>query len=143
MNNFELCSFLDYNQIVRLLESEGLPYSDISFEKQYFWKYQHNGFINALAAIEPYGASAIFRSFIVDPQMRGTGLGFNLYSHVLNEAKNRDIKNLYLLTTNADQWFLRNGWQIIQRSEVPDAIANSAEFKSICPASAICMVLDL
>lgn len=143
MNNFELCSVLDYNQIAGLLIKAGLPYSDISFEKQYFWKRQQNDNIEALAAIEPYGKSAIFRSFVVDEKKRGTGIGFKLYLYVLEQAHARGITKLFLLTTTAEKWFLYHGWQIIQRSEVPDDIAQSSEFKDVCPASAICMVLYL
>ena len=46
---------------------------------------------------------------------------------------------LYLLTTTAEEFFARCGYEPIDRSRVPEAIRATAEFQSLCPASSVCM----
>ena len=46
---------------------------------------------------------------------------------------------LVLLTLTAVSFFERQGYRVIDRRSVPDDVQATAEFKSLCPASAICM----
>ena len=50
---------------------------------------------------------------------------------------------LYLLTTTAQDWFPRFGFERVDRSSTPPEIAGSDEFAELCPASAVVMRLDL
>jgi amino-acid N-acetyltransferase len=58
-------------------------------------------------------------------------------------ARSEQILALYLLTTTADQFFKRLGYQKIGRDSVPAPVRKTAEFQSICPASAICLYKEL
>ena len=49
------------------------------------------------------------------------------------------IGQLVLLTQTAEQFFARRGYAVIAREAAPAAVQHSAEFRSICPASATCM----
>jgi amino-acid N-acetyltransferase len=51
----------------------------------------------------------------------------------------KGIEEFYLLTTTADKFFARNGFEVIDRNKVPSSIAGTNEFDSICPATAVCM----
>ena len=55
------------------------------------------------------------------------------------EARCRAAKRFYLLTTTAEAFFARRGFERIARQAVPAAIASTKEFNSLCPSSAICM----
>lgn len=143
MSKFTTTNSSDLQQIIELLKENNLPTSDISLNTQQFWKYQPDDKIKALAGIEPYGEYAIFRSFVSHLSIRGKGVAFKLYQHSLKEAKKQGINRLFLLTTTAKDWFLKHKWTVIERSSVPNQIANSKEFKSICPASATCMSIEI
>ena len=44
-----------------------------------------------------------------------------------------------LLTETAEKFFRAIGYEVIDRRHVPEEIKQSAEFRSLCPASAVCM----
>ena len=44
-----------------------------------------------------------------------------------------------LLTTTAASFFAKRGYRPLARDEAPAAVRATAEFRSICPASATCM----
>ena len=45
-----------------------------------------------------------------------------------------------LLTQTARDFFAHLGYRVIERTEAPEEVQGSEEFRSLCPASAICMV---
>jgi amino-acid N-acetyltransferase len=47
------------------------------------------------------------------------------------------------LTLTAKTFFEQQGYRIIDRRSVPEDVQASEEFRSLCPASAICMVKKL
>ena len=49
------------------------------------------------------------------------------------------IEQLYLLTTTAEKYFYKFGFQAIDRVDVPKEILQTKEFKDICPLYAITM----
>jgi amino-acid N-acetyltransferase len=51
----------------------------------------------------------------------------------------RPEEALYLLTTTAEGYFPKLGFERISRGDVPASIQASVEFTSACPASAIVM----
>ena len=54
-------------------------------------------------------------------------------------ARDRRLPVLYLLTTTAEAYFPRFGFERIERDEVPAGVQASVEFTSVCPASATAM----
>ena len=50
-----------------------------------------------------------------------------------------DVEQLVLLTETAEKFFRAIGYEVIDRRHVPQGIKQSAEFRSLCPASAVCM----
>lgn len=51
-------------------------------------------------------------------------------------ATDEGVAAIYLLTTTAESFFRRHGYEPVGRPAVPDVIAGSAEFRTLCPASA-------
>jgi len=95
------------------------------------------------AALEIYGRAALLRSVAVAPAFQGQGLGHRLTRAALKLATEKSIIHLYLLTETAGEFFLKFGFQPIERADVPPAVQNSVEFTTACPASALAMALPL
>jgi amino-acid N-acetyltransferase len=98
-----------------------------------------NGWIVGAAGVECYAAGALLRSVVVDPSVQGQGLGQRLTEAALALAlaRARDEPTVFLLTTTAERFFLRFGFEAISRESVPESVRRSVEFQSACQASAI------
>jgi amino-acid N-acetyltransferase len=79
----------------------------------------------------------------VSPAARGSGLGERLVRELLARARASAVQELVLLTTTAEHWFPRFGFERIERSAAPSVLQASEEFKGACPASAVVMRLHL
>jgi amino-acid N-acetyltransferase len=97
----------------------------------------------AVAGYETYGDFGLLRSVAVAPAMRGYGLGQRLVAERLAAAKMRGLRAMVLLTTTARDFFARLGFLPADRAKVPEEIKSSSEFTSVCPLSAVCMVMRL
>ena len=91
------------------------------------------------AALELYGDGALLRSVAVAPHLRGRQLGHQLTDAALQLASKRGVTKVFLLTTTAERFFPRFGFEPIGREQVPPSVRESVEFQSACPASAIVM----
>jgi mannose-6-phosphate isomerase-like protein (cupin superfamily) len=62
---------------------------------------------------------------------------------MISHARLLGIERLYLLTTTAERFFTRLGFQRCGRSDAPPEIQATSQFRSVCPTSAVCMARDL
>jgi amino-acid N-acetyltransferase len=92
-----------------------------------------------VAAVELYRDGSLLRSLAVDPAFQGQRLGHRLTEAALQLARTPGAETVFLLTTTAERFFPRFGFEQIQRDEVPASVQSSVEFRSACPASAIVM----
>ncbi|MTI40793.1 arsenic resistance N-acetyltransferase ArsN2 [Fulvivirga lutimaris] len=129
--------------ILRLLKENGLPVKDIDLKKQSFWGLVKQEQLIGIGALEIKGDSALLRSLAIDKNSQNMGLGNQLLTTMLELSKSKGIKNLFLLTETAEPFFKKNNFKNINRNQVPEEIAMTEEFKSICPSSAICMTLKI
>jgi amino-acid N-acetyltransferase len=95
------------------------------------------------AGLELYGEQALLRSIAVEAAARGSGLGRALVQRALVLARQRGVRELYLLTTTAPAFFEKLGFSPVARDATPDSIASSWEFRTGCPQSAHAMRLVL
>jgi N-acetylglutamate synthase-like GNAT family acetyltransferase len=58
-----------------------------------------------------------------------------LVTYLEQQAQDRHIKTLYLLTQTAEPFFRHQGYTITPRNDAPDAIRNTSQFAGLCPAS--------
>ena len=91
------------------------------------------------AALELYADGALLRSVAVEPHLQGRQLGHQLTDAALQLASKRGVTKVFLLTTTAERFFPRFGFEAIGREQVPPSVRASVEFQSACPASAIVM----
>ena len=54
-------------------------------------------------------------------------------------AKPLGMSAIYLLTTTAERFFPRFGFEVVTREDVPDSVKASVEFQGACPATAVIM----
>jgi amino-acid N-acetyltransferase len=74
----------------------------------------------------------------VAPDLRGTGLGAAVLRRALLEAQGRP-GGVYALTTTAERYLSRFGFERIDRSSVPESLMASRELQDACPSSATVM----
>ena len=126
-----------------LLASANLPFDDVSSERQDFIVAVRDGGMVGCGALETLDDSALLRSLAVAEQHRGAGVGGDLYERLIARARERGLKRLFLLTTTAAPYFARQGFEPIDRAVAPERVTKSAQFTSLCPSTATCMVLSL
>ena len=96
-----------------------------------------------VVAVELYGEYGLLRSLAVNDEFRGLSIGKKLVAEAENWSINNGLKQLFLLTTTAADFFPKLGWEITERSAVPESVAASTEFASVCPSSAVCMFKNI
>jgi len=130
----------DLDSLKVLLKACDLPADDISTSLlKHFFVIKDNNQIVGSVGLEVYEEFGLLRSLALAETLRGQGLGIQLVEHIEAYATSQQITSLYLLTTTADRFFVRIGYQEIQRASAPITLQETAEFQSICPASAVCM----
>jgi amino-acid N-acetyltransferase len=133
----------DAEAIRNLLARSGLPTSDLGIAQPEFVLASSAGEIVGMGALQHFGSAALLRSVAVEPQWRGSGVGRLLVDELERRAQAANISELILLTLTAAEFFRRLGYIAKDRAQVPAPVLDSAEFRSLCPASAICMAKTL
>ncbi len=133
-------SINDLFELNQLLESVYLPVVDPKEFTDYFYKSLslENKIIGAIG-LEIYGNYGLLRSLVVDSSYRNKGIANQLVGQIIETSKELGLQEVYLLTTTADKYFLKKGFEIRQRENCPAEIKGSKEFSSICPVSSVLM----
>ncbi len=90
---------------------------------------------------EAYQFAALIRSIAVTPEYRSHGIGRKLVRQLLDRLASRGLREFYLLTTTAEEYFKKRGFKPIDRDEVHPQLLSSREFQDACPSTAVCMRL--
>jgi N-acetylglutamate synthase-like GNAT family acetyltransferase len=134
----------DLTAVRALLSGANLPLDGL--EEQFGDGYavaESGGAVIGAEGIETYDDTGLLRSAVVDPRWRGQGVGDALTRDRLNWARERGLREVYLLTTTAQDYFPRHGFERVMRTSAPEAVQRSREFAEACPDSAITMRLLL
>lgn len=121
-------------RLARLLEACGLANED-SRDAKFTGLVQGDTLI-ACGGLELHGDAALLRSVAVAPEARGRGHGQAIVLRLMGEA---DVRNVWLLTEGARDFFAGLGFIAAERSEAPKAIQASAQFTVKRCASATAM----
>ena len=78
----------------------------------------------------------MLRSLVVPEGLRGRGIGAAMLVALEDFAKNQGAERFHLLTDSAAAFFVAQGYQARDRALAPMSISQTAQFKSLCPASA-------
>jgi amino-acid N-acetyltransferase len=134
----------DQATLLELLRAAHLPTADIKPAPGLrFWVLVAADQPVGVIGLERFGAGGVLRSLAVASTYQRLGGGRALVSRLESDARAAGIEQLVLLTETAPAFFAKLGYEVIDRSCVPDEIKQSAEFSSLCPASALCMTKSL
>ena len=122
------------------LARAGLPADDVAHDGPLFWRFERDDVPVGFAGIEVHGTDALLRSLITLPPLRQQGIGAAMIDKMEVEARARGASAIYLLTNDAVSFFTKRGYAPCGRDGVPAAIAATAQFARLCPASATVMV---
>lgn len=129
----------DLAEVRSLLQRLNLPLDGVGDHVKTMLVAREDGHIVGTAALELYEDGALLRSVAVDPRRQGTKLGHELTEAALRLAANHRAGAVFLLTTTAERFFPKFGFEPIARGDVPSSVQASVEFRSACPESAIVM----
>ena len=133
----------DWPAVAGILGALSLPLDGARDHLGEFVVAERGASVVGCAAVERYGDAGLLRSVAVVPAEQGKGAGRALVEWCLRDAAACGLRTVVLLTTTADRYFPRYGFEVIARDLVPDAVRASAEFQGACPASATVMRLVL
>ena len=131
----------EFGAVKRLLAANKLPVDGVPKSLQNFLVAFDGQKVIGAVGLEVFDDAALLRSAVVDESARGTGLGAQLVEGALAKARVLRVSDVYLLTTTAEKYFPRFGFEIVPRESAPAAMMSSAEFSGACPASAVLMKL--
>ena len=123
--------------VVQLLSENDLPVADLtqSNMRNFLGLFRDESVVG-IVGVDYLGESSLLRSMVVDEAHRGLGLGVQLVGLAEQRARSLHVKTLYLLTNTAEQFFLSQGYRLIDRSLAPAEISSTPEFSSLCPSDA-------
>jgi len=133
----------DFQAFKNLLKSSNLPNEDLNMQRDLLVAYVEDGQMVGTGGLEIYGSYGLLRSLSVKLGTRGKALGTAITTYLIDEARARRIKGIYLLTENARGFFQRKGFVDVDRSQVPIELHASSEFSVTCPTTAAVMKLDI
>jgi amino-acid N-acetyltransferase len=125
-------------QAIAILQQQNLPTSDID-EDKLLYLLMNGETVIGTAGLEIFEDCALLRSVSVIKEEQGKGYGRIINEAIENYAKESGINCLYLLTTTAKNFFDKQGYCVINREDAPASVQQTAEFTSLCPASAVIM----
>jgi len=99
--------------------------------------------VSGVIGLQSFEEVGLLRSLVVAKSARSAGCGSKLVQAVERNANAAGIRQLWLLTTDARDYFENRGFRAVSRELAPPAIRQTAEFTSLCPASAILMLKTL
>jgi N-acetylglutamate synthase-like GNAT family acetyltransferase len=131
----------DLPTLKAMLESMDLPTAGLDDHWRTFLVAREGDRIVGCGGSEAYQFAALIRSIAVLPEYRSHGLGRRIGRQLLDRLASRGLREFYLLTTSAEEYFKKRGFKTIDRDEVHPQLLSSREFQDACPSTATCMRL--
>lgn len=131
----------DWPAIADLLGAADLPVGDLAPERL-------EGFLVALdtlstppsvsgtIGLQAFGSAGLLRSLVVEPGHRSAGIGRQLVQALEDKAQAEGLTDLWLLTVDAEVFFWKLDYHIVERNKAPASIRGTQEFTSLCPDTA-------
>jgi amino-acid N-acetyltransferase len=144
MQNLPISRHPTLKGVRNLLGSTGLPSEDLCEPQlEHFFFVGAAEAPTALVGAEMYGEYALLRSLAVAANQRKHGLGSQLVAHLEQHVRESGVRQIFLLTTTAEDFFARRGYESLERKFAPLSIQKTREFAEICPASSAFMAKAL
>ncbi len=132
----------DVPAIKELLTTNSLPTAGVDDHWKTFIVAREGSRVIGCGGAETHQFVALIRSVAVAEDRRRTGIGRQIVRQLLDRLASRGVRQFYLLTTSAEEYFHKRGFKTIDRDEIHPQLLGSAELQGgACPATAICMRL--
>jgi amino-acid N-acetyltransferase len=128
----------DLPAVLALLAEAQLPTEGVTEHLRSFFVSDEEGRIVASAGLEFPRGTALLRSLAVALDSRGVGRGAAVLRRALREARERAVE-VYALTTTAETYLSRFGFERVTRDSLPAELFDSPELQGACPDSAVVM----
>lgn len=132
-----------YDMLRRALKAAGLPTDDLAEPDRLFFQLSDDQGPIGFVGLEGKGDDRLLRSLVVLPTYKRKGYGGSLVAHVEAFAREERVERVHLLTIDAADFFRARGYGPADRATAPVAISGTAQFASLCPASAVYLVKEL
>ena len=131
----------DDEAFLAALGEVGMPRDDLGASHGvYFALVDARGLPLGYCGYEPLeNGLALIRSCVVPRGNRGKGAGRAMMDALIDLLAGEGMRELYLLTMDADPFFARFGFETIARDEAPDAVRASTQFTMECCNDAVLM----
>lgn len=136
---FEPAALADLPVIRAVLAASDLPVDDIDQHLDRFILARVDGRTIGMVAVEYAGEAALLRSLCVVPEYRGQSVGSCLIAAIEAIVASHGVLELYLLTETAAAFFERRGFSRVTRELAHAGIQTKAQFRGLCPSTAVCM----
>lgn len=123
-------------EIVRLLAAENLPTEDLPTPLDHFLIAMIKEKVAGVIGLEKHEEYGLLRSMVVDKSFRNQQIAQELVKALEDYALKQGIKELYLLTLTAADYFVKKGYEYISRNDSPKILQSTSEFTHSCPATA-------
>jgi amino-acid N-acetyltransferase len=122
------------------LVSEGLPTDDLTAaHMDSFFIATQSAQPVGMIGLERYNDIGLLRSLLVASAQRHSGLGARLVAALEDQARRLKLRELWLLTIDAEGFFARLDYFPMERALAPLEIQTTPEFSSLCPGDAALM----
>lgn len=129
--------------VKQLLKDANLPSEDIEEHWPTFLIAKAEDKIIGAVGLEVHENQGLVRSLVVAGAYRKYGVGKELYQSCINLAKSIGINEIGLLTTTAENFFAKFGFQKVSGDEIPMFIKKTKEFQVYCPSCSTIMIKKL
>lgn len=126
--------------VTTFVAEAGLGVEDLNSTKLvHFIVARRGDAIVGTVGLEPCGKNALLRSLAVAQDHRRQAVGTRLVAAAEKYARSLGAEAIYLLTMNAAAFFAKQGYRPHDRQAAPGDIQVTEEFRTLCPASAVCL----
>lgn len=130
----------DKAELEAFLQMQQLPTVDLNPKMLAdFLVARREGILVGTAGLERHTKMGLLRSVAVDRSLRGVGLGKRLVMGMEDRARGRGVKQMFLLTDGAEDFFLALGYRPLDRLDAPSGIRNTQQFRDLCPSTSTFM----
>ena len=130
-------------EFLGLLGSYFLPTEDLDQDHLLLFRVTRGQDTIGCFGLELLNSNGLLRSLAIYPEYHEQGAGKAVSKIALTEARDRGIKELYLLTTDKQGFFAKLGFTPIAKDQLPHDVQNTREFRELCPDSAVSMKITL
>ncbi|NOY83755.1 MAG: GNAT family N-acetyltransferase [Nitrospirae bacterium] len=120
-----------------------LPSDDCDHHIDNFIIAEKEGEMIGTGAIEVCGVYGLVRSIAVIPEWRGRGIARKILTLLEDRAYEKGMNTLYLLTETAVAYFGKLDFSVNKRTETPEEITKTKQFRVLCPSTATVMCREI